>query len=130
MSNTLLLGGQNIMASATEKQLCLHVSRTLDCLGKSHDMIKYRAAIYRKWQTQDEEQYKPMKMIHSGSKGEGLTSFYESDHDQMCVFPRVICADNTQDFVHIRQTTLFQTVRHDTPPGYTKLKQIKCKIAV
>ena len=64
------------------EQISVYVSRALDCLGKSQDIVKYRVKLYKKY----ENFYNSLvnnKLLNTtaGSKGEGLTAPFENDLD-------------------------------------------------
>lgn len=62
----------------------------LDAIGYDSDMIRYRREAYAHFG----EELDVNHCVVVGSKGEGLTSVFESDIDVMFVMPAILCVEN------------------------------------
>ncbi|XP_053373550.1 uncharacterized protein LOC128546617 [Mercenaria mercenaria] len=106
--------------------ISLFVSKTLDFLGYSFEMIKYRQRMYH---ANDEIiarfNHQPDTRVTTGGKGEGTTMYFENDTDYMYVVKQIICTDYPQVFVNIKNITVFQTKRNIASPGYTRLELLR-----
>ena len=93
------------------------ISRALDRLGYSFDMIQYKQDFFNRLN----------KCMHErafivGSKAEGITKFTESDIDCLYIPKRLVCVEDPADVVNAAGTLLMDT--SDVMPGYTRLKLI------
>ena len=108
-----------------DQQCSILMSKALDCLGYNQDEFKYRVAY---WKLTDDIQNNRLNTTHcitAGSQAEGKVRYYKSDIDTMIVYRDVICTDTPYLIIGDRKLTIFQTVNHDTAPGYTKLRFFK-----
>ena len=111
--------------STLDMQFSLLLSRSLDVLGYSQDMIRHRVDDVKLSTSLNSIQYADAELVYAGSQSEGVVANYGSDFDVMAVINNVICADNIQPFSEYRNITLFQTDSRDTGAGYIKLKPIE-----
>ena len=110
----------------TEERFSIHLSKMFDCLVYNKEMIAFRVRMYK----ERSELFSkfivlPNTLMIVGSKGEGLSTPYQSDMDGMVFEHDVFCSNNPGPFDILTYPTVFQMDYCDSPPGYTKLKIIK-----
>lgn len=115
---------------SNNENLSTEVFRVLDALGSSQSMIRYRRESYKNMPS-DEDFFMTcdigsfeMTRIVVGSKGEGLTSVYESDVDLMYLIQDIICVDSSAEIsAKMKKDALIFAMDTDNCyPGYCRLK--------
>ncbi|XP_045167997.2 uncharacterized protein LOC123531255 [Mercenaria mercenaria] len=102
----------------------LYISDLMDHLGYSYDMIRYRQQTYSYYDRLARSSIHTR--VTTGGKGEGTNFYYESDIDYIHIVKDALCAQKPKKLIHKKNISLFKVDMQATPPGYTKLKLIKC----
>ena len=107
------------------QHLSCFVSDVLDCIGYSQEIINARRNYWQHVAQLYNNEQSALKLVTAGSKAEGITSFYESDIDFMHIINDAICTDEIH-YPPLPDTTILHADTRDVPPGYTRLKLIRC----
>lgn len=96
-----------------------HLSWTLNKLGYSQSQRKYRQDAYREMDgCVDSAKFKDLTV---GSKGEGITCFYESDRDNIIIDKNVVCLEDPSMARYFTDKTVFTMNTNFCYPGHTLL---------
>ncbi|KAH3784002.1 hypothetical protein DPMN_161952 [Dreissena polymorpha] len=97
----------------------------MSCIGYGSDIRKERIDWYRKVGIRfTAVGFGTFSNLIVGSKAEGLTRFYESDFDVICLLNHLICIENDNDASGIdKSITLLIIETDDRCPGYCRLVQ-------
>ncbi|KAL4239349.1 hypothetical protein ACF0H5_000166 [Mactra antiquata] len=63
----------------------------MNCIGYSPSMVKKRRKVFREKEAMFSSVNQEFTFITAGSKGEGLTSSFESDYDRLSIYRDIIC---------------------------------------
>ncbi|KAH3875654.1 hypothetical protein DPMN_038927 [Dreissena polymorpha] len=102
----------------------------MNCLGYGPEIIKARRDIYKQHEMLYNaglyEQYGATSII-SGSKGEGLSFFLESDTDLVYILPDVMCLEDGIQHVNLSsETTVLRLHTRMSYPGHCRLLKERC----
>lgn len=98
----------------------------LDHLGYNDDMVKFRRESW-KYEADLINECKGggvCRSVAAGSKGEGISSIYESDIDTLFLYKSVLCISSADQLPRQlpNHVTVFLANMENVPPGYTRLK--------
>ena len=94
--------------------------RHMDCTGSSMKMVEIRRGVYREL-SQSTGRHKGVKVVISGSKGDGISKLMEGDIDMAIFCPSYTCINDSNRVQSIpRSTSVFQIA--NTCPGYCTLE--------
>lgn len=119
-----------LFLQSNNEYLSTEVFRVLDALGSSQSMIRYRRENYKNFSSSNDWSMTfdigsfEMTRIVVGSKGEGLTSVYESDVDLMYLIQDIVCVDCSAEIsAKMKKDALIFAMDTDNCyPGYCRLK--------
>ncbi|XP_052228846.1 uncharacterized protein LOC127843074 isoform X2 [Dreissena polymorpha] len=110
-------------AHQKDESVSLATSVCMSCIGYGPDIRKQRIEWYRKFGRRfNFALFGFSSIMIVGSKAEGLTRFFESDFDLICLLNRIICIENDKDTSGIDiNTTVLIMETDDRCPGYCRL---------
>ncbi|KAH3846751.1 hypothetical protein DPMN_089056 [Dreissena polymorpha] len=95
----------NATGKTLKDRISLFVSKTIDYLGYSYEMIKYRQRMYHVNDELTAQKLPPETRVTTGGKGEGTTMYFENDTDYIFVVKQVMCTDFPVVFMGIKNLT-------------------------
>ena len=106
-----------------DKELSCKVSCVMDHLGYGLDIAKHRRETYREIDRKVNSENQYWTRIKAGSKGEGLSCFYESDHDTLHVDHYTVCTLEGDKRSFPETYTVFTMLNGELHPGHYELKR-------
>lgn len=100
-------------------EFCKRLSKCLDLLGYSQQMIEYRREKNKKMDDIQNSKF-PVPVITSGGKAEGTALYFESDIDRLYAVKGITCVESG---THCSSPTVYLD-KYNCSPGYARLRLI------
>ena len=106
-----------------DKHLSRKVFTVMDYLGYSPSIVAHRRTVYREMDRKVNLTNEFYTRVKAGSKGEGFSSFYESDHDALHIDHHTVCTLPEDERSFPETHTVFTMLNEHLHPGHFELQR-------